>query len=204
MYPTVEVRWFYEGMVSPAVMAWFQQVEGKLEEQPCRVDYYLRLTDRGSLGIKLREGKVEIKQRYHQHGVVGFHERVSGLVEHWRKWSFELVEASGDLTSIAVPASSWIAVKKERKLRKYGLTGDKRIVAVSTGECHDQGCDLELTKVSLEGREWWSLGLEAFGHESALQENLLLVARQVFVADESPAFDAKNSYGYPQWLQGVG
>ena len=68
MFATAEVRWFYEGAVSPEVLEWFEQGELTPEEQPYRVDYYLRLSDRDSLGIKLREGRIEVKQRHRQHG----------------------------------------------------------------------------------------------------------------------------------------
>ncbi len=200
MFPSIEVRWFHEGTIPPEVLEWFQQSEHKPEEQPSRVDYYLRHTHQGSLGIKLREGRVEIKQRQRQYGVVRFHQRVAGMVENWRKWSFELSEAGRDLSSAAVPASSWIGVEKERTLRRYRLTGDNEIVAVSVGEGSGQTCSLELTSIHVEGAEWWSLGFEAFDDEVADEGSLLLVAKQVLTACQPPALRARDSHGYPKWL----
>jgi hypothetical protein len=161
VFPTVEVRWFYQGAVSSEVLEWFEQGERAPEEQPCRVDYYLRLSDRDSLGIKLREGRIEVKQRHRQYGVFRFHDRVTGLVEHWRKWSFELSEGAGNLTSTIVPASCWIGVTKRRKLRRYRLTGNKKIVAVPVGLQSGLRCNLELTRIIVDETEWWSLGFEA-------------------------------------------
>lgn len=202
MWPTVEVRWFYSGVVPPGVLEWFQRGAGKPQAQPRRVDHYLRLTDRDSLGIKLRAGRIEIKQRHHEYGVVRWHERVTGLLEHWRKWSFELVEAHSDPVSLIGPTSSWIGVTKERRLRQYRLTGH-RIAAVSAPEYLERGCNLELTSIGVGGKEWWSLSFEAFGDESTLQESLSRVAQHVLAAQEPPAFDAQDSYSYPRWVAGL-
>jgi hypothetical protein len=200
MFPTVEVRWFNKGVVNPRVLNWFQKGKGKLEEQPARVDYYLRVTDGGSLGIKLREGRIEVKQRYHKHGVVRFHKRIAGLVEHWRKWSFELAERSNYPAGMAIPASSWVEVEKERIIRRYRITNQGNMEVVSARAYCDWGCDLELTSISVEGEQWWSLGFESFGDEIAIREGLILVVKKVLAAEEPPAFNAEDSYGYPKWL----
>ena len=94
MFPSVEARWFYDGTIPPRVLRWFREYQGSLEGPAHRVDYYLRLADGDSLGIKVREGRLEIKQRHRTYGMVEFHERATGLVEHWRKWSFQLAQAS--------------------------------------------------------------------------------------------------------------
>jgi len=203
----MEVRWFYEGPIPPEVLAWFQPGGQGPEEPSCRVDYYLRLAERDSLGIKLRQGKLEIKQRCRDCGVVRLHERVIGRVEHWRKWSFELARAGGDLADLAVPSSAWIAVRKERRLRTYRLAGDGAdmdcaldVIAVDAESCSDQGCDWELTTVSAGDRTWWSVCFEAFGDESVLRDTLVLVAKHILGGGVPRAFDAAHSYGYARWL----
>lgn len=201
MFSTVEVRWFYEGAVPREVLEWFQGGERKPEEQACRVDYYLCLADSDALGIKLREGRIEIKQRHRQYGVLRFHERVTGLVEGWHKWSFKLAEADGGLADRDLPASSWVGVRKARELRRYRLTGDKEVMAVSVEDYPERGCNIELTKVSAGGEDWWSLGFEAFGDESILQESFLVVAKHVLAEGGPPVFGARDSYGYPKWLE---
>ena len=213
MFPTVEVRWFYEGPIPPEVLAWFQRGGQGPEEPSCRVDYYLRLADWDSLGIKLREGRLEVKQRCRQYGMVRLHERVAGRVEHWRKWSFALDRADGGLASLAVPASAWIEVRKERRLRTYRLGGDdadidpdrlrsaaSEVVAVRAGSLPDRGCDWELTAVRAGDEAWWSVCFEAFGGGPALRETLLVVARHVLDDGAPCGFDAGHSFGYPGWL----
>jgi hypothetical protein len=167
------------------------------------VDRYLRIVTGDAVGIKLRQGRIEVKQRQRQFGVIRFHQGVAGLVEHWRKWSFPLAETDGTLSNLIHPAASWIGVQKSRQLRSYRLTDDQQVVAVSTRAALVQGCDLELTQVGVGERAWWSLALEAFGEESTLYENLLAVAQQVLTHDARPPLAAENSFGYPRWLTGI-
>jgi hypothetical protein len=201
MFPSVEVRWFYGATIPPQMLKWFREEHGSLEDPACRVDHYLHLPDRDSLGIKLREGRIEIKQRHRRCGTVEFHERATGLVEHWRKWSFELTQASERFPQVMVSDSSWIGVSKQRWLHRYRITGDRDIVPMDAVEYPEQGCDLELTSVKAEGKEWWTWGFEAFGEPPALQGNLMLVAVQIFAAHGPPiVLDASHSQSYPAWL----
>jgi hypothetical protein len=201
MFPTVEVRWFYDGMIPGDVLTWFQQGEGASKKPSSRVDYYLCLSDRDSLGIKLREGKIEVKQRQQQYGLIRLHEHVAGQMEQWHKWSFALADETESVVSdIKVSPSSWIAVEKARQQWEYYIASNKQIRARSTKAALKQGCNLELTTVSIEGAKWWTLGFEAYGDRATNQENLLLVIEYVFAGREPPVLDAKDSFGYPQWL----
>jgi hypothetical protein len=200
MWPTVEVRWFYPGQTPSPLLAWFHQVEGEAEAQPCRVDHYLRLKATEALGIKLREGRIEIKQRQRRLGLVRFHERVAGQVEAWRKWSFALTGAGAGLAGSLVPASAWIAVEKERTLLLFRVAGGGRIVSLPPASYEAYGCGLELTRIRAKGAAWWSLGLEAFGQEATLQESLVTVARHLLASEAGPHLDSAASCGYPRWL----
>jgi hypothetical protein len=74
-------------------------------------------------------------------------------------------------------------------------------VAIPAGEFPERGCAAELTTIQVEGQEWWSLGLEAFGEENSLAETLMRTARHVLPPEQlSFSFDAAHSYGYPRWL----
>jgi hypothetical protein len=198
MYPTVEVRWFYRGAIPPAIVDWFGRGEG----QPARIDYYLHLSDGGGLGIKLREGRIEVKQRSREYGVVSFGQRIAGRVEAWRKWSYPFIEGRADLEQMASPAASWIGVRKERVLRKYQLTADNRLFVVRAGEYPARGCNLELAAIHVGDEAWWSLAFEAFGEEATLRENFGLVAGHVFASPDPPVLEAERSHGYPRWLSG--
>lgn len=201
VYSTAEVRWFYEGTVPAKVTEWFSHGERPPEAATPRTDFYLRAVGGDSLGIKLREGKLEIKQRYQQYGVRRFHHEVTGWAEAWHKWRFELAQAAEDLTEAGMSSATWIGVQKERKLRKFHVACSGEIVAVPVMAQVDQGCGIELTQVSVEGNEWWSLGFEAFGEAAAIQSNLLLVAEYVLRSDNPPLLDLQASFGYPRWLE---
>jgi len=41
VFPTVEVKWFYEGLVPPEVLRWFYAGEWEPDEPLPRTDYYL-------------------------------------------------------------------------------------------------------------------------------------------------------------------
>jgi hypothetical protein len=199
MYPTAEVRWFYPGAVPSNVERSFRRRGGAVQDEPLREDCYLSLPDMDGLGIKLREGRIEIKKRLKRQGPIPLGEEAVGVLEHWRKWSFPLAE-SHVMSSMVTPAASWAGVKKQRLLRTYRVTPEQRVVSCSEGESPSQGCELELTEVSVRDQVWWTLAFEAFGEESCLQEHLLLVVGHVLNTYHLPHLHAEASYGYARWL----
>ena len=200
MYPTAEVRWFFAGPVPSAIAAWFQRGGGDVERQPPRTDRYLNLPGSPGVNIKLRESLIEIKQRVGDGEAFQFHEHVAGVVESWRKWSFELAEPRRARLRAAPPASSWIAVRKERRLRTYAVKEGEEVVAQPASGSPVHGCELELTRVRAAREAWWTLAFEAFGDESALRDNLVLVAQHVFGLDAPPRLEIEHSRGYAAWL----
>jgi hypothetical protein len=189
--PSAEVRWFVRGPVDPLVAAWFESSDPPPQQESPRVDHYLDRVDE-SLGIKLREGKIEVKRREAIIGDLAVGGRVLGVVERWRKWSFTLDDRD-------VPRDSWIVVEKRRRLRKYAIR-DGRAVAVPAGDRPAQGCNVELTELRVADDSWWTLGLEAYGDESTLEDQLWLAARAVF-GDDAPPLTIDDSYAYPAWLR---
>jgi hypothetical protein len=196
---TMEVRWFFQGTISREILAWFAK-HGEQPAQPAtRVDHYLRLSHIDSLGVKLREGNIEVKQRQRQLGTMRFHERVSGHAELWRKWSFAL--SAPGLQDLLVPPSAWLPVYKARRLHRFQVGDDGALSSMSPEVCPEQGCDLEVTKIRLHDQAWWTIGFEAFGAEAALQENLSLVAERILGITPPPDLPVDDSYAYPRWLQ---
>ncbi len=191
--PSVEIRWFGRGSPAPAMRAWFEAGERSPEAEPARDDRYLAHPDE-SLGIKLRQGKLEIKRRESLLEPLIL-PGVAGVVERWRKWSFALAEDD-------LPSEAWIAVHKRRLVRKYACQ-DGRALAIAAAERPAQGCNVELTELTVHGDSWWTLGFEAFGAESLLRDCLEATARAVFVG-AAPRFDVRDSYGYPAWLARLG
>lgn len=189
----------------PKVLAWFHRIEQKPQEQPPRIDYYLDLGAHDSLGIKLREGRIEIKQREAQHGPVQLGGQFSGVMERWRKWSWALAEPDASLVQDWIASTAWIGVEKRRWLIVYQTGREDGIAPALEGEVVEQGCQVELARIQAQGQAGWSLSFEGFGGEAAGGETLLLVAAYLFDGEpiDLPLFTG-NSYGYPKWLATLG
>ena len=200
MYPTAEVRWFYPGPIPPQVATWFNHESVTLKREPVRVDRYLRPSGFGDVNVKLREGRIEVKRRVGESNRIRFHPRVTGVVERWRKWSFELTQQGTADNWASLPVSSWIPVRKNRSLRTYEVTDGEVLVARSALEAPADGCELELTRIVAFEQVWWTLAFEAFGDEDTLRDNLRLVATHVLGTDEPPRLDVGQSQGYAAWL----
>jgi hypothetical protein len=196
MLPTEEIRWFFAGEIPPSVMVWFDKHVCSESAQPARIDYYLRLNENDSLGIKQRQGRIEAKQREREGGVVHLSSRAAGRLESWRKWSFDMAQTEASETY-------WIGVEKSRRWCLFTVEENGRVTLASTTTTLEQGCACELTEIHLTDslEQWWSLGFEAFGGTAVdRREKLLVVARQILKQDGVPLLTAEQSYGYPKWL----
>jgi hypothetical protein len=203
MFPTVETRWFYPGSIPSDVLTWYHYGERAPEAQPTRIDYYLRLTGHDDLGVKLREGRIEIKQRAEQYGVQQLHAHTHGLVEGWHKWSFGVSDIGNGLSDLAGPHSTWIAIRKARRLRRYLVTDAGDVTAIAGAEYASQGCNIELAEVVIHGETWWSLAFETFGPKDELHTTFTRVTQHALRGSTVPHLDAEHSYGYAQWMKTV-
>lgn len=201
VYPTAEVRWFGRGAVPAAVASWFRRFEHPPVEEPLRVDRYLRQVGTDSISVKVREGRLEVKQRGRAYGLLRFHKQVVGCVHLWRKWSFALAP---DLVSRAALAEPhWIAVEKRRSLHRYRVDGEK-VVLLGEADVAEEGCDLELARVRVGEVAWWTVGLEAYGDETSLEDTLVLVTGIALGPNDVPLLPEEDSLAYPKWLHQVG
>ncbi len=205
MFPTVETRWFGEGPVPRHVRAWLRAGDRQPEIQPARTDYYLRLPGNPALGIKTREGRIEIKQCIQVFGVIDFRPSVVGVIEGWDKWSFGLDVAETYTSDVQAVPESWLGVIKERWLCKFTLEENDAVLAIPVRDFPAYGCNLELTRVEVEnlGETWWTLGLEAYGQGVDLYDLLRKVGMHVFAGEDRLHLKLRDSYSYPQWLSGV-
>jgi hypothetical protein len=201
-WTTAEVRWFHRGEVPAYVMAWFASADSAVELEPPRVDHYLRLFEREDLGIKLRAGRIEIKQR-HASVAVTLTSRACGLVELWQKWGYGVVDEAENEPAPAVDPA-WVAVEKRRWMRTYDIAAGGAIEPVPRSLTPQRECSAELTAVRIGDQAWWTLGFEAAGQEETLRPTLEAVAAYVLAQKSAPILDLANSYGYPQWLRLLG
>ena len=210
MLLTAELRWFNRGTLPEEISHWFQQdcLGDHLAPPEEREDLYLYIPGCDYMNVKLRQGRLEIKWRKAELGVVRFEDRVEGKAETWGKWLCE--DPTSDFQLAAVRGKeSWVSVQKVRFLRKASLTQrqyqvfpDKSITLPVT-ESIDQGCNVELTTLTINNNAWWSLAFEAFGEHERLMDHLQTLANQVFKTYHGPKLLVEDSFAYPSWLSVV-
>jgi len=211
IFQTAEIRWFFEGDIPEEISEWIIGLDGLFEEQEPRTDLYLQLENNTSLGIKIREGKFEFKERHSQETKLIAKDNIEGYVESWTKWSFESVENKYPLNEIV--KGNWIEVIKVRNLQKFIFNP---IGKISDGfdNYRSDGCNIELTKIisyssddsqsSDEYKQpWWTLGLETYGATSLLEQNLKIAFNYIFQTQFPGTLLKDDSFGYPQWLNNI-
>jgi len=195
VWPTAEVRWFVEGRIPDDLLVWFAEGFPLLEAQPPRVDVYLPIPSDDGVGIKLREGRIEIKQRYGSLGPMIFSHGVAGIPELWRKWTF------GPVMPGENGLDGWVGVQKIRLVRNYSVGADgEKPVPIPHTRSPERGCSVELTEATANGQVWWTMGFEATGSEAQLAPTLECVVGQMLAGCDRLWLDLDRSYGYPRWL----
>jgi hypothetical protein len=216
---TIEVRWFFEGALEDTgrgVAAWFEAKAPPSRGQPApmawdprspawRQDRYLLIPGHDDMGIKWREGRLEIKGREADLGTRVFAPAIEGRCERWLKWSYAgdriaarirpLFQGEGD-------AAATLLVEKRRRRRLLRVDDQGETMAVAPDEPRRRGVDVELTRIGLpaRGEEHWSLAFEAFPGDRDMAAALVpIVARFL---EDYPALPLAEdrSMGYPRWL----
>ncbi|NJM21527.1 MAG: hypothetical protein HC836_04055 [Richelia sp. RM2_1_2] len=206
MLTTYEVRWFYSGNIPENVESWFKQncLLSPIKVPEKRQDVYLYTPKCDYLGIKLRQGALEIKWRYPDSNLINFGSLVEGNLEKWKKWRcLDSTEETFQLAQIG-DNPIWVRVAKVRYSQLYQVTANTAepvSTNTDTDTDIDNGCSLELTNTEINGNSWWSIALEAFGEDCHLKNNLQVTADFVFRNYDSFPLQAKNSYGYPSLLE---
>ena len=174
---TLEVRWFVLGTLSPSAVAWAEDA-GLTRADP-RTDRYVVLPGVDGVGIKLREGRVEVKARSGSLGqrVLG---PASGVVERWVKWS----QPVG--TGVGWDEGPGVRIVEVDKTRWSFWQG---------------GALIELTALKAEGQFWWTAAVEIAGSvgDPSRLANLCEPFESLEQARGALTFEA--SQGYAAWLQ---
>jgi hypothetical protein len=203
VFPTAEVRWFWQGDVPDAALTWLSQQPGGAPSENTRTDHYLIVDSTDTLGVKLRGGNIELKQRTATPRPRRWTDQAHGLAERWTKWSFDLARERPVLNQLAA-SQAWVGVTKTRWLKEYRITPDDGVLPLRTDEASTAVCAVEITQVSVSNarpNRWWTLGLEASGNEGRLNRALDRTASALLDASVPAAMTRENSYGYAQWLR---
>ena len=211
-----EVRWFFDGASNQyaSLRRWFETAapvpknpdvgppvwQGRLDDQP---DIYLIIPGSIDMGIKWREGELQIKGRIASLGKQVFCGRHQGNVERWIKWSYSnmpltyknlfLRGQEHDLLTIAVKK-----VRALRKVRVNTISGQPEEVESTTRI--DRGLGIELTDLQIKDSTYCSLAVEAFPDDSVMSSTFTGVV-EAFLDDLTDLeLDAARSKSYPAWL----
>lgn len=163
MYKSKELRWF-STRKNEKIMDWFGSHRLNLDSTEARTDFYLPL-QKEDIGIKLREGHIEIKHRTVPPEAVRLKSSVKGYLEEWIKWSFEKKADDPMFEAITKKKEyDWHEVAKKRMAVKL-IQKDGNLITVPAIEEVPYGCQIEYTLTRQMGKEWFTFGIEWFGHE---------------------------------------
>ena len=177
--------------------------QGRLDDQP---DVYLLVPGSDDMGIKWREGELQIKGRVSSLGTQVFCGRHQGKVERWIKWSYANTPASYQRLFVAGQETGLVtaAVRKTRALRKVRLdtmTGKAQEVDAQTFV--DRGLEFELTDLEVAGKAYCSLAFEAFPDDSAMDAAFTEAVEAFLDGLTAVTLTATHSQSYPAFLGGV-
>lgn len=220
-YHSAELRWFLpQANEMDRFLGWFRMQdqlpsheEGhynpKAKAAPFvrreleRTDEYLHLPDCDTVGVKRRQGKLEVKALVagpRPFALTG----VCGRLDQWVKWSFEPSDKQrSKVLEIELDQSGpWRKVVKKRYLQKYAF--DSGLVAVSPDQRPDTGCNIELTVIDVKANigTWLTFGFEAFGPSGRVMALLDEAVAHFFNLHGPPPvrLDGRDSHSYPAWL----
>lgn len=194
------------------IRRWFLENHPWLSTTDPRTDYYLYLPDRVDLGIKLREGNVEVKHRISNPAEGQLGKNSKGYFEDWIKWSFKL--ADGEMLGSEIinnhkyvfqhqlpiqeqlldKSTQWIEIKKVRIGLKISLDKNGNINYFHIKDFIDDGCQVEYTKIEVLNTTWYTFGFEWFGKPISFKDSFF---------DKilgGTRLKLENSYGYAKFL----
>lgn len=209
MQLSAELRWFWKDELPEGLFEWFCEGRGETCAAgggKVRQDVYLRDPKQSELGIKRRgeEPGVEIKSLVatRQIPLGHFPGLTAAPLQIWVKQTS---------TALELPQNATIRSTKTRRLRKFDMTGgasteiplgpDEALLNKSQ-EPPARGCNVELTKVVVEGQTWWTLGFESFqssGSLNTIESDALRTAEEM-ASRNPPPFGTPLVASYPEWL----
>jgi len=150
-----------------------------------------------SMGIKWREGQLQIKGLESSLGTQIFTGGHVGKVERWIKWSY-----SGDSIGKDFSGPHIVEVFKTRCIRKVRLnpfTGELK--EVHPDEPIDRGANVEVTDLRVGSKAYSSIGVEAFPNDPAMHGNFTTTVNEFLKSLKGVSLTESNSRSYPAWLQ---
>jgi hypothetical protein len=191
----LEVRWILPGQVADSTMRWFRRLPVTTET---REDTYLLTPWLDGLSVKIRaHAEFDVKAYLGSLGVLEVPGHAAGRLEAWQKWSFPLGVASERADDVR----TWKRVRKVRSISWFAMPGGW--FAAPTSLDQRAKCAVELTDIVMDGKHWWTLGLEASGPTSQRRSVIGSAAMALFgeAMPDGITLRVEDSGPYATWLR---
>lgn len=203
MQPSAEIRWFQTGPIPTKLSKWFA-LQPLVEKEDARTDTYLVLLGSKAVGLKLREGRFEIKAEREPPREVTFTKDVTGYADAWTKFSLESPVVAELECAIIASGEPLISIDKVRYLQRYSLDSGTPEPVSGKKPLPKEGCLFELTDLIVGKQKYWTLGFEAFGVVDRLSAYVVETAQRVFAVEDCPQpLRLGASLSYPAWIMSL-
>jgi hypothetical protein len=210
MISSHEVRWFLAGGVDQhsALRRWVEEGAvaskwtGRLGGKP---DAYLIVPGARDVGIKWREGQLQIKGLESSLGTQKFTGPFEGKVERWIKWGYEgksVEDAFAPWFKVSGAGPRIVEVHKTRCLRKVRMNPFTPMpIEVDSKTLIDRGGALEVTDLRVGAQAFTSVAFEAFPNDSGMHGDFTVFVNAFLGKLSGVNLTESNSMSYPAWLQ---
>jgi hypothetical protein len=196
-----EIRWFCNDNLDE-VKDWWSSIDLPYNDEGERSDYYIFIPNVDFMGIKNREGRLEVKWRIPNSQKRLETTKFDGILEEWVKWSWSdskpLVNDPAFNFLSEYPKGPMIKISKRRLSRKFKLLSGDKFEPVEWIDLSESGFSMELTEIILEKSKWWSIGFETLGNKITPE---LFQIKIEEISNKIPLkLELENSFGYPRWI----
>jgi len=199
VYLTTEVRWFDKGSIPPAMKSWFTKIHPKVWTEAERTDFYYSLPNDDTIGIKLRENRIEIKKRQAVSKPIRFTPQATGAIETWEKRSIALHPAGINFDEIATDAI-WVGVRKRRNLQRYRLIESLAPIPIAYHRRAPQEFTLELSQIRIGKEHRWTIAFEFYETTNIPISKIQNIIKETLISLPELMLDSHLSFGYPRLL----
>jgi hypothetical protein len=191
---TIEARWFYTGILPDEVLKWFNTLGDPLAAPDSRADFYLQSSS-PEIGLKIRQGNLEVKHRQQQLGTIDLDKFGSTQIEQWTKWICNDRAAHPP----EFGKQGWIQVDKVRYQRFYQVEFEETIELTSIATPRKNAAAIEITQLHLR-QPWWTIACEYLGDNISIDRQFLPLIRSLVYSYPYLTSAPIISSGYPEWL----
>ena len=216
MLRSLELRWFFKGILPIRVYQWFTDIlpgNEKFEEKP-RTDYYLA-TQSIDLGVKFSRQQLQVKIKKYNVGFTLNNNNIQGSLEYWIRYDWDYLHNKENTKKDKLyNRFSSIKIDKKRLIRKYKIL-DNQLIQIPIQNTTDTQCSIEITKINVKEQAWSTLGFDWFLNNKIPESTIIvdyITNNKTFkktieeLFNQYPDFKITkkpNSFGYPYFLSKI-